>query len=177
MLPGCSLCCDDTRYHGEESSDEWIYCMCKEHGPKEVLQPAKQQVGSFFLFMTLLSQRVILMLPLCLFHSHAPSFKPEPGDQALRIKMLQWGIFFCLPLVLFKYLIKYHTFQNNLTQNRDFVPKVALQYWAPTGSSVKNLCSCGSCQSWNSTPQTDLSIYLLQPGPHPCPSVPLPSSC
>lgn len=37
--------------------------------------------------------------------------------------MLQWGIFFCLPLVLFKYLIKYHTFQNNLTLDRDFVPK------------------------------------------------------
>lgn len=66
--------------------------------------------------------------------------------------MLEWGIFFCLPLVLFKYLIKYNTFQNN----RDFVPKsgpaVLSCELLKASCTVKSLCSCGSCQSWNSPP-------------------------
>lgn len=40
-----SVGCDDTRCRGEESSDEHINGMWKERVPKEVLQPAKQQVG------------------------------------------------------------------------------------------------------------------------------------
>lgn len=51
---GCTVCCDDRSYQGscggEESSDEQIHCMWKERGPKEVLQPGKQHMGSFSIY-------------------------------------------------------------------------------------------------------------------------------
>lgn len=61
------------------------YIACEKNVAQRKFFSQANSTWGVFLFMTLLSQRVILMFPLCLFHSRAPSFKPEPGDQALRM--------------------------------------------------------------------------------------------
>lgn len=59
------------------------YNVCEEAAcPKGSLEPGKQQV--LFLWLCAVPEGSPDVSP-CLLHSHAPSFKPDMGDQALRM--------------------------------------------------------------------------------------------